>query len=64
MFTSEQNLLHMLNQARITSEQTLLHMLVIWSEIAKTHFMFEIHAYGARQQPPNTQFWHFSYWLA
>ena len=44
MFTSEQTLLHMLNQARITSEQTLLHMLVIWSEIADTHFMFEIPA--------------------
>ena len=54
MFTSEQTLLHMLNQARITSEQTLLHMLVIWSERADTHFMDEIYAYGARQHPSNT----------
>ena len=54
MFTSEQTLLHMLNQARITSEQTLLHMSVIWCESANSHFMLEIHAYGARQQHPDT----------
>ena len=44
----------MLNRGRITSEKTVLHMLVIWSEIADTHFMLVIHLYGARQQPPNT----------
>ena len=26
--------------------KTLVHMLVIWSEIADTHFMLEIHAYA------------------
>ena len=51
MFTSEQTMLHMLNHARITSEQTLLHMLFILSEVADTHFMFEIHTCDARQQP-------------
>ena len=54
----------MLNHGRITSEQTVLYLLVIWSEIADTHFMLEIHAYGARQQPSNTYIWHFSYGLA
>ena len=54
MFTYEQKFLQMLNQARITSEETLLHISVIWCESANSHFMLEIHAYGARQQHPDT----------